>query len=422
MWANAASQALAGLGVAILGILVLVAERVLPAPEHGQRPDMVRQLVRLTGRVLLTVSVAVLAAPLVPTVAIALALVIVALSWRTGWISIMGSLATAAERGVPFDTVLEALAAEERGPARRRAHRLVELLRMGWPLPDALEQVRNPVGWECLAAIRVGHAVGDLATPLRRAYRRLAGKEDSWADLWTRLFYLLVTVVYLLGVAFFFRLRLMPAFAKILQDFDINLPPITVAVESWFLGGTIGLRCLNWLAFAIWLVVALLAIYGLLRYTGLIRWVPPGVDWLVRPFRAADVLDALAVAVRRDCPLAGPLAILSHEYPGWVFRRRLRRVYGDVQAGADWYRSLHRRRVIGKAEALVLEAASRAGNLAWALEEMAASLRRRHAYRLRALAMGLFPLCVVALGAVVGLFFVGYFYPLVTLIESLTTL
>lgn len=416
MWAHSALRALACLGVGILGILVLVAERLLPSPQQGQRPDAMRQFLRLSGRVFIAVSVAVLAVPLAPILLMALALVVLTLSWRVGWISILAALAAAAERGIPFDTVLEALAAEERWPARRYARRLLKLLRMGWPLPDALEQVRNPVSWECLAAIRVGQAVGDLATPLRQAYGRLAGKADSWGDLGTRLYYLFVTFVFLAGTVALFQITIMPPFVKILEDFGLTLPPITAAAKG--IGGSVWF----WGLHVLQSVMGVGVIYALLRYTGAIRWLPPGVGWLVRPFRAADVLDCLALAARQHCAFAGPLAIVSNEYPGWTLRRRLRRVYGDVQAGADWCQSLYRRGVIGKAEALVLEAASQVGNLPWALEEMAAHLRRRHAYRLRTLAMAAFPLCIVGVGALVGLFYVACFYPLLAMIESLTTL
>ncbi len=412
-----AMQALAGAGVALVGILVLVAERLLPPPEPGQQPDAVRQALRLTGRVLIVVSLAVLTGPLLPVILGAWLVCVVGVSWRAGWIAIASTLAAAAERGVPFDAALESLAAEERGWVSRRARRLVALLRMGWPLSNALDQVRNPLGRESLAAIHVGEEVGDLATPLRQAYARLAGKGYYWGDLGTRLYYLLYHLVSFVAVASFLQLSIGPAYQKILEDYGTALPPYIEAVIKWDMPS--GLLFL--VSVALW-ILGLIVVYACLRYAGWIRWVPPGAGWLVRPFRAADVLEVLALAARRARPFAGPLAILAKDYPGWTFRPRLRRVYHDVQAGADWCQSLRRRGIIGKAEALVLEAAGRAGSLPWALEEMAASLRRRQAYRLRTLAMALFPLGVLAVAVLVGLLVVGFFYPLVLLIESMTTL
>lgn len=412
------SLALAATGVALLGIMVLLAERLLPHPTPGQPPDAVRQLLQLCGRVFVMVAVVALTGPLVPAVLVALVASLLVASWRVGWISIVGTLAAAADRHVPFDSALAALAEEERWVGHRPARHLLKLLQMGWPLPDALEQTRNPLPRECLAAVRVGQEVGDLATPLRQAYRRLAGKGDYWGDLGLRLYFLVITGIYYLMVSFFLQFRIAPAFVMILGDYGTSLPPLSSAVLKGF-----------WFSpfaeygFALLFpTLGLAVMYALFRYAGAIRWVPPGFGWVVRPFRSADVLEALALAARRNRSLVGPLAILAHEYPGWAFGRRLRRVYGDVQAGADWCRSLQRRGVIGRAEAMVLEAAGRAGNLSWALEEMAASLRRRHAYRLRALALALFPVCVVALGAAVGVLVVAYFYPLVIMIQDLATL
>jgi protein transport protein HofC len=76
--------------------------------------------------------------------------------------------------------------------------------------------------------------------------------------------------------------------------------------------------------------------------------------------------------------------------------------------------------LIGQAEYSVLQAAQRVGNLPWALREMAAGSHRRLVYRLQAWLQILFPLVILVYGAVVGVFVVAYFAPLVALIERLS--
>jgi type II secretory pathway component PulF len=67
----------------------------------------------------------------------------------------------------------------------------------------------------------------------------------------------------------------------------------------------------------------------------------------------------------------------------------------------------------------VLEAAERAGNLSWALRELAEGSERRLGYRMQALAQVLFPLIVILIGGIVFLLAVAYFSPLIRLVEEL---
>jgi type II secretory pathway component PulF len=160
-------------------------------------------------------------------------------------------------------------------------------------------------------------------------------------------------------------------------------------------------------------------IYALLRYVGWVHFDVPGLGWLTRRLDGAAVLDALCLTTRRQHPLPEALAALARHYPKAAIRTRLRRVLKDMERGADWIESLRRRGVIGRAETAVLGAAQRVGNLPWALAEMADSSRRRLGYRLHGLTHLLFPAVVLSFGLLVLFVVVGFFMPLVLLIEKL---
>ena len=113
------------------------------------------------------------------------------------------------------------------------------------------------------------------------------------------------------------------------------------------------------------------------------------------------------------------MSTLANHYPtAWV-RRRLRLVWSEVQAGADWIESLRRYRLIRASDAVVLSSAAAVGNLAWALHELAETAERRLATRVQAVIQTLFPVLVMFLGALVFLIGVAYFAPLVVLISRL---
>ena len=71
-------------------------------------------------------------------------------------------------------------------------------------------------------------------------------------------------------------------------------------------------------------------------------------------------------------------------------------------------------------EAGLFRAAERAGNLAWALEEMADSSVRRAAYRLSAWLNVLFPAVVIVFGGCVFFIALGILMPLFALIPRLS--
>ena len=106
-------------------------------------------------------------------------------------------------------------------------------------------------------------------------------------------------------------------------------------------------------------------------------------------------------------------------YPLSIVAHRMRGAANRVAGGMNWCDSLRQTGLIGQADAAVLAAAQRVGNLDWALEEMADSALRRQIYRVQALLQILFPIAVLVLGGVVLLFVVGMFIPLISLIQGL---
>ena len=161
-------------------------------------------------------------------------------------------------------------------------------------------------------------------------------------------------------------------------------------------------------------------LYALLRYFGWIRWDPPLIDRLTRRFHSAQILDALALVAGSRVPLPEGLFALARSYPQPGVRRRLQRAAADVESGGPWCECLLRHGLLGPAERAVLEAAQRAGNLPWALREMADSARRRLAHRVQAVVQIAFPPVILLLGLIVMFVVVAMFLPGLKLIQKLS--
>jgi general secretion pathway protein F len=114
------------------------------------------------------------------------------------------------------------------------------------------------------------------------------------------------------------------------------------------------------------------------------------------------------------------LSGLAYVYPSAVMRSRLSPVAVAVQSGANWCDALLSSRLISHAESALLKAAERAGNLPWALRQIATRRQKRTMYRLHTAVHVVYPLVILAFGAFVGFYVVALFVPLVSLIQALT--
>jgi type IV pilus assembly protein PilC len=257
--------------------------------------------------------------------------------------------------------------------------------------------------------------MGALGPALRRAASARISDESLWQSLTPKIAYVCLMSWFIGLVVIFLMFKIIPLLEKIVKEFGIALPSLTLAlIDVAQCAGQWG-----FLFFPLILVLAAVPFYAALRYSGAIHWDFPGMGWLMRRLDEAAILDALALAPANDRPVLPALVALAETYPKGRIRRRLRFVAHDATAGADWCESLYRRGLIGRANLAVFQAAARVGNLAWAMREMAESNRRRFVYHTEALMQILFPLVVLAFGAVVMFIVVAMYLPLITLIFRL---
>jgi type II secretory pathway component PulF len=342
------------------------------------------------------------------------------LTWRRRQIAresaLLWALAAAAERFIPLVPAIEAFADEHRGMWSRRARYLAHMLRLGVPLPEAVQRSPGVIPREAAPLVRIGYESGNLAPALRRAAAASSLHSPELHSLTAKLVYLCALPIFFLLIATFVFIKIVPAYTKIFEDFDTELPSVTLSLISvseivydfWYL------------AMPLYFAFLAMAVYSLLRYTGWVTWNPPGIQRLARRYDTAAILDALALVAESQRPMTDGLATLARTYPSYAIRRRLQLAWEDVTAGADWREALLARQLINRADFAVLGAAGRVGNLGWALGELADSSRRRLTYRLHALVQVLFPLAIGLVGLTVMFFVVGLFLPLVALIQSLT--
>ena len=330
--------------------------------------------------------------------------------------TLLWSLAIASENGMPLAPALEAVSSQCRGEYRRKVLSLAHYLRLGMPLPQALEREPGVFPKEAVVLANVGWESGVLGGALREAAAARTTLQPAWIGFAGRFAYLIFVLYALQVIVGFIMYFIVPKFEAIFKDFGIDLPEVTkvlIGLSHLFVGSG------GIFALLIVCLELLFLIYLPLSFYGWSRWYVPFIDRLFLARHSGLILRSLARVVEGEKPIEWGVATLVKSYPtAWV-RRRLRKVALDLTQGKDWCFSLRDRGLIRRADAAVLESARRVGNLTWALRETAESGERRLAFRLQAWVYALFPVFVVAIGAMVAFICVSYCRPLIKLIERL---
>lgn len=328
--------------------------------------------------------------------------------------SLLSLLTVAVERGIPLAPAVDAFAREYGGRTRWRAEQLAGLLRAGWRLPDALHAVGGLVPANAQLLIDVGHDTGSLAPALRYALESRGPYVAFWVQLGSRLAYLGGLLFFAFTILSFMMLKIVPAFKKIFDDFEAELPSITIFLIN------ISSLAADWIGLLPGLICAFLVPLLVLWGFGALPFSLPLVDRLMRRLYVASLLEALSLVVSKQRPVEETIAAMARWCRRRPIRRRLEAVCADLAQGENWCESFSARGLIGTTDLIVLKSAQRAGNLSWALREMAQSGRRRIAYRLTALLQVAYPLVILSLGFLAMIYAVGFFIPVVSLIQRLT--
>lgn len=392
--------------------------------------------------------------------------------------ALLWSLTVAAQKGIPLGEAARAYADETLGDTGSRALRLAEAVEAGQPLSAAVRYARLRLAPAMRLAVGLGERLGMLGPAMKQQLDDSQQADAALRDVIGRFAYLGVVLIVLINILTFMMLKIVPVFDRMFQEFDLELPAATrfvismsdVAVNYWYVGPMIiaipmlilvlvmfvlylkdnlhtdfNERPIEWFLMrprrivgALFLVLVLLlvaplclwqlfALVPLLAVLAaslyFIGFMPRDLPVIWRVFRRYDgalVMRGLALAVRRGLPLPGALDAVGKSYPIRHIAALVKRASHQISGGSSWTESLRRAKLISRADAAVLAAAERAGNLSWALEEMADSVLRRQAYRVQLAMHVLFPPALLAVGLVVFVFAAGLFMPIISLIQGLT--
>ena len=321
-------------------------------------------------------------------------------------------LAVAAERGMPLAPGVQAFSGQVTGMYEVWTEALADLLQRGASLPEALESLPKLLPRQSLLPIRMGWESGNLAAGLRAAVDSRTGHQPVLRAIGGRIAYLAWVLMIGASIVGFVMYFIIPRFEAIFKDFGIELPEVTILV----------IRASHVMVEYSWLLMVFVLgsfVYFMTGLFGSGDMSLPFLDRLLVRRHTIRILRSLAVVVSAGRPIPPALHSLAQWYPtGWV-RRKLSHASVDANQGLDWPEALHSCGLLSSSDVGVMTSARRAGNLGWALLELAETGERRWAYRLQAWTQLLFVLVMLVLGGLVFIIAFAYFAPLTTLITRL---
>ncbi|MGE0758067.1 MAG: type II secretion system F family protein [Pirellulaceae bacterium] len=324
-------------------------------------------------------------------------------------------LTVAAERSIPQHEAARAFAQGRTDAVGDRALRLTEYLEAGIPLGLSLQRAGIRVPPAVRLAADLGQHTGTLPTALRQA--DLGSSVDSALQQATHwLFYFAYIAAGCTLVLTFSLLKTTPVIERMYADFGMELPRATQALIAMAVAAA-----QHFYLFLPFVAVGLATlVIAVLHFVGISIRALPGTNWLWWRLDAALVLRWLAEAIRQRRSAGEMVRLLSGYFPARHMRRQLEKAGTHIDQGVPWAQSLRDVGVVGRTEARVFDAAERAGNLPWALDEMAERSLRRFSFRLRATLDLLLPFLLILIGACVLFVAIAMVMPLFNLINALT--
>ena len=288
------------------------------------------------------------------------------------------------------------------------------LIEEGWPLPDALREVRGLTSRETRLAADIGLATGRLGVCLHRADReRLTTR---WLELVPRVLYPLAVLFFVTIVTAFLMELVVPKFRYIFSEFGTKFPTVTERlVNTWdVVGQLIPLGVLGLLG-----TVVLIAV---LIVSSRVRWFCPVIGRWYRWDIRGEILRLLGVMLDAKMTVPDALHLLAdaEDFPG-VVHARLDRALAAVEQGEPLADALSRNGLLSPHMVPLVAAAERAGTLPWALTELGEHLGGKALRAARRVSLVVGPVLLILVAAAVGFIALAIFLPLVHLITIVGT-
>jgi type IV pilus assembly protein PilC len=328
-------------------------------------------------------------------------------------------LAQLTAAGLPVEVGLRLIARDMRsGRLAESVRRVAADLESGMSLPDAFENHRRLFPSLYGRLIDAGVRSNQLPAVLFNLGRHLELMQRLRGTLWRATSYPLMVLVGVGFVLVFIGQVIVPSFEEIFQDFDTEMPFITLAVMSvakWILPIAVGIAS----AIVLWMIV-----WAVLRVMGKSQAV---LDYVVMPIPLIGAVlkrnliarwcDALKLGVQSGLDLPASLQLAGDAVASPLLKRDGQALIQTLESG----RALDehpRLAVAPEAVPAAIHLASQQHDLPSLLENLSQMYQQQAELRLATLQSTLAPILLIVLAALIGTVVAALFLPLIQLMQA----
>lgn len=332
-------------------------------------------------------------------------------------IQIVESLADVTAAGLPLTDGLRAVAAES---GNRRLARDLELLarrlEQGQSLDEAIADSQLRLPKYLAGLVRASAATGDLSGVLLELLEHQQSIRELWRYTWSAMTYPVILLSAAFALFLGLELFILPPLAAMFQDFDIDLPDVTLTLIWIFDEG------LWWL-----LATAVITLLGLLVFRlvgGAARWrqalcsVPLlGVLW--QWAGTAELARLLSILTAQGIPAPQALRLASDGVRDANFSRISWTLAANVEAGQSLSDAAAAEPGLPGSLVPILRWGEQAGDLPDAFRTVGTVFEGRMRLRSELLRSVVPPVVFVAIGMLALVAFFGLYAPMLTMIRGM---
>jgi type IV pilus assembly protein PilC len=335
--------------------------------------------------------------------------------------SLLMVLASSIGDGELLTEALRSHARDSGSPWTDRLQSLRLLLEQGQTLSSALSANPGLLPDSTMIAIRVAEENGTLrdvlADEATRLMRTTHGGSGVSQNLVGTLLWLSMISTVATSIVWFIMFFIIPKFKKIFDDFDTELPQLTIGLIN-----TSDVMMYAWPLFLLPAVTIAIGMFVLSLWAGMLRLGRGILPWCQHwpRFWMPDVLRMLSFTVTAGKPISGALSSITREMQPGRAATQISQLRSMVDSGHDCIEAMETLRLLSHREAAFLKAAEHTNHLDWAMQHLSRSIGRRRARWVHRLANLLQPAIVLVVGILVGFIVVALFLPLIKLLNDLS--
>ncbi|WLD10544.1 type II secretion system F family protein [Planctellipticum variicoloris] len=331
-------------------------------------------------------------------------------------------LSTLQDAGLPILRSLRILEGQAKpGPLKTSLSNVIEDIESGSTLSEAM--AKNPKAFDNLYVnmVKAGEAGGALEVILQRLAEFKERAQSLKRKVQGAMIYPCAVITVATLIVGFIMYYIIPKFKKIFEDFNTELPEITVVligtsdavVNYWYLGPAI--------PFGLWLMVKIIKKNKTGAY--ICDWVALRIPLLGIIFRKAIVARTsrtLGTLIASGVPILEALAITRDTAGNAIFYKAYDHISAAIREGESMAIPLKETRTVDDMVVNMVDVGEETGALDTMLYKVADVYDEEVSILVEGLVNLLEPLMVVILGLIVGFIVIALFMPLIKLLNDLS--